>query len=114
VGVAIIVPGAHAEEAQIDTMLLSCRVLGRGVEDVLLYATAMQAKEMGYLSLRGTYVPTARNQAVATFYPDRGFSRQADDERSWLVTLRQVDLAVPAWFATVTLPTRTRMGAVTG
>jgi FkbH-like protein len=114
VGVSIIAPGAHAEEAEIDTLLLSCRVLGRGVEDVLLYATAIQAKEMGYQSLRGTYVPTARNQAVATFYPDRGFNRQAEDDTSWIVTLGQLELAAPAWFATITLPSNVITGAVTG
>ena len=114
VGISIIAPGAHAGEAEIDTLLLSCRVLGRGVEDVLLHATARQAKELGYRSLRGTYVPTARNQAVATFYPDRGFHRQAEDDTSWMVTLEQVELAVPAWFATISLPSNLGIGAVTG
>jgi FkbH-like protein len=113
VGVSIIAPGADAGQAEIDTLLLSCRVLGRGVEDVLLYATAMRAKEMGYRSLRSTYAPTARNQAVATFYPDRGFTRQAEDETSWVVPLGQVELALPAWFTTITLPSNIRMGAVT-
>ena len=113
VGVAIIVPGVHAEEAEIDTLLLSCRVLGRGLEDVLLYATAIQAKEMGYRSLRGTYAPTARNQAVATFYPDRGFNGQVEDDTSWIVTLGQVELEPPAWFATIALPSNMRTGAVT-
>jgi FkbH-like protein len=114
VGVSIIAPGAHAGEAEIDTLLLSCRVLGRGVEDVLLHATARQAKELGYRSLRGTYVPTGRNQAVATFYPDRGFHRQAEGETSWMVALGQVELAVPAWFATISFPSNLSIGAVTG
>jgi FkbH-like protein len=114
VGVSIIAPGADDGEAEIDTLLLSCRVLGRGVEDVLLHATARQAKELGYRSLRGTYVPTARNQAVATFYPDRGFHPQAEGDTSWMVTLGQVELAVPAWFATISFPSNLSIGAVTG
>ncbi len=114
VGVAILVPGAHADEAEINTFLLSCRVLGRRVEDVLLYAAAIQGKAMGYRRLRGTYVTTARNQAVATFYPDHGFSRQAEDDTSWSLMLGEADLAVPGWFATIALPGNPQIGAVTG
>lgn len=114
VGVAIIVPGAHADEAEIDTFLLSCRVLGRGVEDVLLYAIAVEGKAMGYRRLHGTYATTARNQAVATFYPDHAFSRQSDDDTGWSLALGAADLAVPGWFATVTLPSNSQAGAVAG
>jgi len=114
VGVAILVPGAHADEAQIDTFLLSCRVLGRGLEDVLLHATAIQGKAIGYRRLRGTYVTTARNQAVAAFYPDHGFRRHVEDDTSWSLMLGEADLAVPGWFATIALPGHPRIGAVTG
>jgi FkbH-like protein len=113
VGVAILVPGAHADEAEIDTFLLSCRVLGRGVEDVLLHATAMQGRAMGYRSLRGSYVTTARNQAVATFYPDHGFSPHVEDDTSWSLMLGEADVAVPAWFATIALPGNPQIGALT-
>ncbi len=112
VGVSMIAPGARAGEAEIDTLLLSCRVLGRGVEDVLLHATARQAQALGYRSLRGSYLPTARNQAVATFYPDRGFHRQGDDDTGWTVTLGEDELALPAWFATIVLPSNMRTGAI--
>ena len=114
VGVAIVVRGADAGEAEIDTFLLSCRVLGRGVEDVLLHATAIQAEALGYRRLHGTYAATARNQAVSTFYPDHGFSRQPGDDSGWSLMLGDSDPSVPAWFASVELPTNAQAGAAAG
>ena len=57
----------------IDTFLMSCRVLRRGVEDALLQCLADDAAAAGAVTLVGSYVPTQKNSQVATFYPDRGF-----------------------------------------
>ena len=60
-------------DATIDTLLLSCRVLGRRVEDALLAFLAERAGDAGARRLIGRYSPTDRNQQTATFFPDRGF-----------------------------------------
>ena len=59
--------------ATIDTLLLSCRVLGRRVEDALLAFLAGRARAAGASRLVGRYEPTDRNRQVETFYSDRGF-----------------------------------------
>ncbi len=69
-----------AESAEIDTFLLSCRVLGRRIEDALLAFLAARARQRGAHRLLGRYLPTAKNQQVATFYADRGFA-PLDGER---------------------------------
>ncbi len=71
VAVAIVKCDAHAWE--VETLLMSCRVLRRGVEDAILQCIADDASSAGATTLRGSYLPTAKNSQVATFYPERGF-----------------------------------------
>lgn len=72
VGVAFVESGPGAWD--IDTFLLSCRVLRRGVEDAILQCIADDAVSAGVHTLRGSYVPTAKNGQVSSFYPERGFN----------------------------------------
>ena len=90
-GVAIV--RDEGERSEVDTLLLSCRVLGRRVEDALLAVVARRARERGARSLHGRFVATQRNAQVATFYPDRGFAPEG--EGAWSLSLEDGELAVP-------------------
>jgi len=59
----------------IDTFLLSCRVIGRGVESALLWHVARQAQRDGASHLVGEFIPTAKNKPCADFYHAHGFRR---------------------------------------
>lgn len=58
----------------IDTWLMSCRVLGRQVEHAALGILADEARRMGARRLVGRYRPTEKNGMVAEHYPKLGFS----------------------------------------
>ncbi|MBF0474265.1 MAG: HAD family hydrolase [Deltaproteobacteria bacterium] len=62
------------DRAIIDTFLLSCRVLGRGVEEAFLSRALKRAKGQGCRTTVGEYLPTAKNGQVAEFYPKHGFT----------------------------------------
>ncbi len=62
------------ETLDIDTLLLSCRVIGRTAERALLGALSEGALALGCRTLRGTYVPTAKNSLVKELYGSNGFS----------------------------------------
>jgi FkbH-like protein len=64
-------------EWEIDTWLMSCRVLGRRVEHVVLRHITEQAKKRGIHKLKGKYIRTDRNKLVEDHYPKLGFV-QAD------------------------------------
>ena len=53
-------------EAVIDTWLMSCRVLGRQVEEACLSLLTERAKELGAQRLIGEYYPTAKMEWSAT------------------------------------------------
>jgi FkbH-like protein len=61
------------DEAEIDTFLMSCRILGRRLEDALLSFLAERAHARGARFLIGRFEPTERNGQVADFYPSRDF-----------------------------------------
>ena len=64
-----------ANELLIDSWLMSCRVLGRQVEDAVLEVLASAAAAAGYRALIGEYRPTERNGMVAEHYPRLGFAQ---------------------------------------
>jgi FkbH-like protein len=67
-----------AESAEVDSLILSCRILGRRIENAFLHVLTERARERGLRHLVGRYVPTAKNGQVASFYPQRGFEPVGD------------------------------------
>ncbi|MDB5932487.1 MAG: methoxymalonyl-ACP biosynthesis protein [Polaromonas sp.] len=65
--------GLAPGELLIDTWLMSCRVLGRQVEEAVLGVLAGAAARAGATALIGEYRPTSRNAMVAEHYPKLGF-----------------------------------------
>jgi FkbH-like protein len=72
IGVAICRPDAEGNW-EIDTWLMSCRVLGRRVEDAVLARLVEEARSRGVRQLHGAYLPTAKNAMVADHYSKLGF-----------------------------------------
>jgi len=68
--------------AEIDTLLLSCRMIGRTVERRLVAVAAAEARAAGCSRLLGVYVPSERNTLVASLYPDLGFHTVVNGDRS--------------------------------
>lgn len=64
--------------AHVDNLMLSCRVIGRGAEDVLLHACKLAARTKSANTLIGRFVATAKNQQVTDFYIKRRFIPSAD------------------------------------
>jgi len=73
-------------EWEIDTWLMSCRVLGRHVEQMVLKHITEQAKRRGIQKLKGKYIRTDRNRLVEDHYRKLGFvqvSRDANGSASY-------------------------------
>lgn len=72
--VAVAIVRQVGDDALVDTWIMSCRVLGRGVEELTLGALINSARELGCRRLIGRYVPTAKNALVAGLYQRLGFT----------------------------------------
>ena len=62
----------------IDTFLLSCRVMGRGVENAILSQILKDAKENGVEKIKAEYIPTKKNMPAENFLSDFGFKKDGD------------------------------------
>jgi len=70
-----ILRGVGTEVAEVDTLLMSCRVMGRSVEDAFLAYLAGLARDGGSARLRGVFRVTPKNSPVVRFYEERGFTQ---------------------------------------
>ena len=97
VGVAI----AHdeGEQCEVDTFLLSCRVIGRTVETALLAHLAESAAQRGRKRLAGWFLPTKKNAPARDFYRQHGFERQETNSTGshWTLDLNSSTLRCPDW-----------------
>ena len=75
---AYIVEKKNDEEWIIDTFLLSCRIMGRGVEDGILSHIIEKARKYGISQIRGEYIKTEKNQPAENFFIDFGFKKEGD------------------------------------
>jgi FkbH-like protein len=74
----------------IDTWLMSCRVVGRTVEATMLEHLCQRAQQLGCTAIRGTYLPTPKNEMVKDLFSQFGFERLDDSDGAsrWLYDLR--------------------------
>jgi FkbH-like protein len=79
ISVVICRPG-EAGIWDIDTWLMSCRVLGRKVEHMVLREMLEHARARGVRKLVGTCRPTDRNKLVIDHYARLGFTKLQEDE----------------------------------
>jgi FkbH-like protein len=71
--VGVVVVRKTSQVWTIDTWLMSCRVLSRGVEDALMNLLMADARDAGVETIIGEYIPTSRNALVSDFYRRMGF-----------------------------------------
>jgi FkbH-like protein len=71
-GLAIV--ETEGKRASIDTLLLSCRVLGKNAEFAFFSSLVKWAEQMGCTHIRGSFIPTPKNLPCKDFLPRCGLS----------------------------------------
>ncbi len=89
----------RGEAAEIDTFLLSCRVIGRTAETTLLAVVAGEVRRAGAKRLVGRFIPTAKNKPCREFYPEHGFRPlgKEGEVTGWELDLEEAEIAAPPW-----------------
>ena len=97
--VALVVLKMHPQSTEIETFLMSCRVLSRNVETGILEYVVNLARAAGARFIRGSYIPSAKNGMVSDLYQRHGFTltgHQGDSEL-WEAELSGLELGAPSW-----------------
>ena len=84
--ISVVVLKLLGREIEIDTFLMSCRVLRRGVEDHIMNTIVAAGRSRGVERVIARYLRTPKNDMVKHFYRDFGFdmlSEQANGDTHW-------------------------------
>ena len=73
--ISIAIGRVQGEVLEIDTWLMSCRVLNRQIEETVLNELVRLARSKGCTRLEGFYLATSKNAMVRDFYPRMGFQQ---------------------------------------
>jgi FkbH-like protein len=72
--IALVIAELNGQTADIDTFLMSCRAMGRGVEtEILSWVEELLAGE-GVHTIIGQYIETEKNTPVKDFWRDMGYT----------------------------------------
>jgi len=93
-GAAFVEVEPATKTARLDTFLVSCRVLGRGIESAFLAGVCSDLQASGITTLVAEYVPTEKNGLARDFLSKHGFQFT---EPSWRRALDDGQCGSPAW-----------------
>jgi FkbH-like protein len=74
---------AHEGRGCIVDFVLSCRVMGRKVENTMVHLAVARARELGLTSVEAHYLPTAKNKPCLEFWHASGFRQEEDNRFVW-------------------------------
>lgn len=86
---------------EIDTLLLSCRVLGKVIEHAFLKTVLSQLKAEGVRAVSASYYPTLKNKQVSDFYEKNGFSissEESDGTIHYSLELSNADFTIDDYY----------------
>jgi len=69
----------------IDTFLLSCRIMGRGIEEGIIGKILEIAKNKGIEKITATFIPTEKNKPAENFLKNYGFEKEKEN---WIFLLK--------------------------
>jgi FkbH-like protein len=96
VGLLIAVPDeTDPADLRIDTWLMSCRVIGRTVQEFQFNRVLASARELGYRGIVGHYIETKKNALVKSLYPDFGFREVSANASEGIRYELKIDGALP-------------------
>ncbi|MCR5416866.1 MAG: HAD-IIIC family phosphatase [Pseudobutyrivibrio sp.] len=78
--VSVVIGHVDGDACDVDLWLMSCRVLKRDMECAMMDELVKRCADRGVKTLRGHYLPTAKNKMVKEFFGTMGFTRTAEHE----------------------------------
>jgi len=85
--ISVIILKKQSDALFIDTWIMSCRVLKRGMEKFVLNMIAQQVRKIGVKEIIGEYLPTAKNGMVKGHYYELGFTKCIGENNQWILNL---------------------------
>ncbi|MEI7661271.1 MAG: HAD-IIIC family phosphatase [Bacteroidota bacterium] len=102
-GLIILIPDKKSISVKIDSLLLSCRILGKGIEDAFVFTVLNLLKSDGYKTVEATFEPTLKNEQVRNFYDKLGFvnndkNRASEGSKHYSIDLSRHDFKINSYY----------------
>ena len=96
----VIIIEIRQDRAVIDSLLLSCRILGKKIENAFLQYVLMKLKNSGIKKVDACYIQTAKNSQAANFYDDAGFKKEEEKQyvKTYNMFLDEVNLTISDFY----------------
>jgi FkbH-like protein len=85
--ISVIILKKQSDAFFIDTWIMSCRVLKRGMEKFVLNQIVQLASKSGAKQIIGEYLPTPKNNMVKAHYKDLGFTKYNGENNQWILNI---------------------------
>ena len=88
-------------DGEIDTFLLSCRILGKGIEIAFVKSIITLLASEGFKHLTASYLPTAKNAQVKEFWDKAGFSctkENEDGSKYYSIDIQDADVKIKEFY----------------
>lgn len=88
-------------DGEIDTFLLSCRILGKGIEIAFVKKILAMLSKAVFETLTAKYLPTAKNAQVKEFWEKVGFacvSENEDGSKDYSLALKDADTEIKEFY----------------
>lgn len=102
--VGVVIVHDMDEVSDINTFLLSCRVISRGVETSILSFLAERARARQLQQVQGWFIPTRKNAPAHDCYAEHHMKALAEQDGAtlWVLDLATQDIACPPWIRLTT------------
>jgi len=100
--VGLMVVKISGEDALVDVLLQSCRIIGRTVEQVVISVVAENMQDKGVKKIQGEYIATPKNIVVKDLFKNLGFSKES--EGTFTLNIADDIPAMPVCFNKVEKP----------
>jgi FkbH-like protein len=103
--IGIMIAHTRDDDWQLDSLLLSCRVIGRGVETAMLSFLLADAQALGCTSLFAQFIETAKNAPAAQLLAQHGFRELNINggTHDYVYDLDAGIVAMPSWIEEQTI-----------
>lgn len=107
--VGVLISRIANENCEIDSFILSCRVISRTIETAMLTFLLERCRTKGVRTVHGCIVSTPKNEPVRTLYERHGFTRVSGDEDHslWALEVENATVPLPAWIELTVTEDRT-------
>jgi FkbH-like protein len=97
--VGVVITRTEQDVCEIDTFLLSCRVIGRTIETAMLGFLTDVSRANGAGVLQGWFIPSKKNTPVKDLYASHHFKAVESNNGAtlWSLNLEEASIPFPEW-----------------